>query len=63
MSLLFFLIYLGFSILVAYSGKKVIIGFWGLLFMCIFLTPLLTAILIVLLKPRREKLEDYLDLD
>lgn len=57
-------IYLSFCILVAYVGRRAFIGFWGVFVMSILLTPLLTAILIVLLRPRRRKkrLEDY-DLD
>ncbi len=49
------LIYLIFCVLVAYAGRQVAIGFWGVLVMSIFLTPLLTAILIVILRPRSKK--------
>jgi fucose permease len=48
------LIYLFFCILVAIAGSNAKIGFWGVLFMSLFLTPLFTAILIVILRPRKK---------
>lgn len=44
--------YIIFCFLVAYIGRDVKIGFWGVLVMSIFLTPLLMAILILLLRPK-----------
>lgn len=55
MVLLFLIIYLGFCVLVANAAKRVAIGFWGVLVLSIILTPLVTAILAVIFKPRQEK--------
>ena len=53
--------YLTFCLIVAFLGRKVSIGFWGVLIMSIFLTPLLTAIFIVLFRPKAKKKEDVLN--
>lgn len=48
-------IYLTFCVLVAWSARNVAIGFWGVLILSIFLTPLLTAILAVIFSPQSKK--------
>ena len=63
--LILLLFYFGFCFAVAYAGRNVTIGFWGVLVMSIFFTPLVTALFIVVLRPKykkREKRElDYLE--
>ena len=49
------LIYLFFCWLVAYGGKHTRLGFYGVLIVSIFLTPLVVAIFIVLFQPRRRR--------
>lgn len=49
------LIYLLFCWLVAYSGKYTRLGFYGVLIVSIFITPLVAAIFIVLFQPRKRK--------
>jgi len=58
MGTVLFLIYIGFSLLVAYVGRNLTFGFWGVLGMCLFISPLLTALLIVLLKPKQKEIEN-----
>lgn len=55
--ILLIVIYVFFAFLVAYSGKNVVIGFWGVFIMSLLLTPLITAILIVLLRSKARKIE------
>jgi len=55
---LLLLIYAFFCLLVAYVGRDAVVGFLGVLLFSIFATPLLAAILILLLRPgdkRKEK--------
>jgi hypothetical protein len=55
MQLLLLLAYVGLCLLVAYAGRDTKVGFWGLLLFSVLLTPLVTAILTVLFRPRRKK--------
>ena len=52
--------YIAFCFIIAYLGREVFIGFWGVLILSVFFTPLLTAILILIFrpKPKKSKLED-----
>ena len=52
MDVILIAIYLFFCWAVAYAGKNTRLGFWGVLLLSIFLTPLLIAIFIVLFQPR-----------
>ena len=51
----FLCLYIFFCILVAYAGRGVALGFWGVLFVSICLTPLITAAFIVLFRPKHKK--------
>jgi hypothetical protein len=55
MQLLLLLAYAGLCLLVAYAGRDTKVGFWGLLLFSVLLTPLVTAVLTVLFRPRRRK--------
>lgn len=59
----FLMVYLFFCILVANVAKDVAIGFWGVLIMSMLLTPLLTGILVLLLKPKPKKKKGLENLD
>lgn len=48
-------VYLVFCLIIALLGRNVLVGFWGVLVISIFLTPLLTAILILFFKPKLRK--------
>ena len=48
-------IYLIFCFLVAYAGRDAFMGFIGIFFLSILITPLLTAILVILIRPKAEK--------
>ena len=63
MSITLWIIYFIFCLLVAYVGRNVAVGFWGILVMSILFTPLLIALLSVLLKPKSNNVKqlDYLD--
>lgn len=61
MHIILLLFYISFCVLVAYAARNVTIGFWGVLLMSLFLTPLLTAILIIILRPKVRRRKDYLD--
>lgn len=55
-------VYLAFCLLVAFSGRKVRIGFWGVLVLSILITPLIAAILIVILRPKLKEKDPYREL-
>jgi hypothetical protein len=55
MSFILILVYLGFCVLVAYGGRASRVGFLGVLFLSVFFTPLLTAILVLLFQSRKEE--------
>jgi len=57
MELVYIILYGAFCLLVAYAGKHVRIGFFGLLILSIFLTPLAVAILVFILEPRRSRIK------
>jgi len=61
----FIAIYLGFCLLVAHFGREVTIGFGGVFIVSIFLTPILTALFIVLFRPqfKHKTLEDWANED
>jgi len=44
--------YITFCIIVAFLGRHVAVGFWGVFILCLFLTPFVPAILILLFKPK-----------
>jgi len=52
MGTLFCLFYFVFCLLVAYVGRNTSIGFWGILALCILFSPLLVAIVMVVIRPR-----------
>lgn len=53
--------YIVFCLLVAYLGRNVSIGFWGILILGVLLTPLTPAILTLLFKPKaKRKKQDYM---
>lgn len=53
--------YITFCLIVAFLGRNVSIGFWGVLILGVLLTPLTPAILILLFKPKaKKKKQDYL---
>jgi hypothetical protein len=54
MSFILILVYLGFCILVAYGGRDSRVGFLGVLFLSVFFTPLLTAIMLLLFQTRKK---------
>ena len=60
-SLLFIKLYIGITIytflclLTSRLGRKTILGFWGMLFMSILLTPIITGIALSILKPWKEE--------
>jgi len=65
MGFIFLIVYLTFCLLVAKAAKNTAIGFLGVLLASIFLTPLLTAIMVLLLrKPKEEEWElDAFDIE
>ena len=61
---LYITVYVFFCILVALAARNVAIGFWGVLVLSIFITPILTTILVLILKPKKKKRSDiYLEED
>lgn len=48
-------IYLVFCWLVAHAGRRTRLGFFGVLFVSIFITPLVAAIFMVLFQPQRRR--------
>ena len=58
-------VYLSFCLLVAYLARRVTIGFAGVFICSIILTPVLTALFIVIFKPRyrRKTLEEWANED
>jgi len=60
-------VYVFFCVLVALAARNVAIGFWGVLVLSIFITPLLAAIFVLILKPKPKKKKrrdiDYLEED
>jgi len=57
MGLVYIIVYATFCILVAYAGRHVRIGFFGMLFLSVLLTPLAMAILVFLMELRRSSLK------
>lgn len=55
MLILILSVYLFFCLLVASAAKNVTVGFWGVLVISILLTPILTAILVLVLRPKPNK--------
>lgn len=55
MGIVFILVYAIFCLLVAWAGRNSVMGFFGVLVLSIFVTPLLTAILLALFRQRRKK--------
>ncbi|MCO6487092.1 MAG: hypothetical protein J5I98_01680 [Phaeodactylibacter sp.] len=49
------IVYLFFCWLVAYGGRRTRLGFYGVLIVSILITPLVSAISIVLFQPRKRK--------
>ncbi|MCB0564412.1 MAG: hypothetical protein H6573_15255 [Lewinellaceae bacterium] len=49
------LVYAIFCLLVAWAGRYSVMGFFGVLVLSIFVTPLLTAILFVLFQQQRRR--------
>ncbi len=48
-------IYLIFCFLVAYIGRDAFMGFFGVFILSILITPILAAILIILVRPKPER--------
>lgn len=55
MGLILLIIYLVFCWFVAYAGRRTRLGFFGLLILSVFITPLVAAIFMVLFQPQRRK--------
>jgi hypothetical protein len=55
MGIVFIIIYVTFSLLVAWAGRRATMGFFGVLALSLIVTPLVTAILLVLFWPRGKK--------
>ncbi|MCB0588287.1 MAG: hypothetical protein KDD06_23545 [Phaeodactylibacter sp.] len=55
MGIVFILVYAIFCLLVAWGGRNSVIGFFGVLVLSIFVTPLVTAVLLVVFRQRRKR--------
>jgi len=54
MGLVFIVIYVIFSLLVAWAGRHLRLGFFGAFCLSLLLTPLVAAILLLLFQPRKK---------